>query len=132
MNPEQARKVIFDVLGDIAPEVDESTVDDDHDLTEQLDLDSMDYLNWMVGINEVTGVDIPQRDVSRFLTIAGAVAYLVEHSTESPSPGETPPRGGGHVIREHGAQLGTNGPSPGCTESAIVESTGSPREYSSE
>jgi acyl carrier protein len=87
MNPEQARKVIFDVLGDIAPEVDESTVDNDHDLTEQLDLDSMDYLNWMVGINEVTGVDISQRDVSRFLTIAGAVAYLVEHSTESRIPG---------------------------------------------
>ena len=86
MSPEQARKVIFDVLSDIAPEVDESTVDDDHDLTEQLDLDSMDYLNWMVGINEVTGVDIPQRDVSRFLTIAGAVAFLVEHSAESPIP----------------------------------------------
>jgi acyl carrier protein len=51
-------------------------------LTEQLDLDSMDYLNWMVGINEETGVDIPQRDVSEFLTIAGAVAYLVTHSPE--------------------------------------------------
>ena len=87
MNQEQARKVIFDVLGDIAPEVDESRVDDDHDLTEQLDLDSMDYLNWMVGINEVTGVDIPQRDVSKFLTITGAVAYLVEHGMESRIPG---------------------------------------------
>jgi len=82
MTPEQARRVIFEVLADIAPEVDESTVDDDHDLTEQLDLDSMDYLNWMVGINEETGVDIPQRDVSEFLTIAGAVAYLVTHSPE--------------------------------------------------
>jgi acyl carrier protein len=51
-------------------------------LTEQLDLDSMDYLNWMVGINQETGVDIPQRDVSEFLTIAGAVAYLVAHSPE--------------------------------------------------
>ncbi len=82
MTPEQARKVIFEVLADIAPEVDQSTVDDHHDLTEQLDLDSMDYLNWMVGINEETGVDIPQRDVSEFLTIAGAVAYLVAHSPE--------------------------------------------------
>ena len=42
----------------------------------------MDYLNWMVGINEETGVDIPQRDVSEFLTIAGAVSYLVAHSPE--------------------------------------------------
>jgi acyl carrier protein len=85
MTPEQARRVIFEVLADIAPEVEESMVDDSHDLTEQLDLDSMDYLNWMVGINEVTGIDIPQRDVSEFLTIAGAVAYLVAHRPEGPA-----------------------------------------------
>ena len=63
----------------IAPEVHPSIVDDDLDLTEQIDLDSLDYLNWMVGINEATGFDIPQRDVSQFLTIAGAVGYLVDH-----------------------------------------------------
>lgn len=80
MNREEARRVIFEVLGDIAPEVDPSTVDDGVDLTEQLDLDSMDYLNWMLGINAETGVDIPQRDVSEFLTIDGAVGYLVAHS----------------------------------------------------
>ncbi|HEY7469089.1 MAG TPA: acyl carrier protein [Acidimicrobiia bacterium] len=80
MNREQAREIIFDVLGEIAPEVDRSTVEDSLDLTEQLDLDSMDYLNWMLGINAETGIDIPQRDVSVFLTIDGAVGYLVSHS----------------------------------------------------
>ena len=80
MNKEEARQTIFEVLGEIAPEVDPATVDDSSDLTEQLDLDSMDYLNWMLGINEATGVEIPQRDVSRFLTIDGAVEYLVTHS----------------------------------------------------
>jgi len=80
MNKESARQTIFEALGEIAPEVDPATVDDSLDLTEQLDLDSMDYLNWMLGINQATGVEIPQRDVSRFLTIAGAVDYLVTHS----------------------------------------------------
>jgi acyl carrier protein len=80
MNKEEARQTIFEVLGEIAPEVDPATVDDSSDLTEQLDLDSMDYLNWMLGINQATGVEIPQRDVSRFLTIDGAVEYLVTHS----------------------------------------------------
>ncbi len=79
MTREQARQLIFDVLVDIAPEVDRNGVDDDLDLTEQLDLDSMDYLTWMIALSERTGVDIPQRDVSRFLTIDGAVSYLVEH-----------------------------------------------------
>ncbi|HET7845931.1 MAG TPA: acyl carrier protein [Acidimicrobiia bacterium] len=81
MNKESARQTIFEVLGEIAPEVDPATVDDSLDLTEQLDLDSMDYLNWMLGINQATGVEIPQRDVSTFLTIAGAVDYLVTHSS---------------------------------------------------
>jgi acyl carrier protein len=79
MNKEQARQIIFDVLGEIAPEVDAAAVDDGLDLTEQLDLDSMDYLNWMLGINAETGIEIPQRDVSQFLTIEGAVGYLVAH-----------------------------------------------------
>ncbi|HEX6220234.1 MAG TPA: phosphopantetheine-binding protein [Acidimicrobiia bacterium] len=78
MNREQARRLIFDALGDIAPEVDPDEVDDSLDLTEQLDLDSMDYLTWMIAISEETGVEIPQQDVSRFLTIDGAVSYLVE------------------------------------------------------
>lgn len=78
MTREQARDLIFDVLADIAPEVDRDRVDDSLDLTEQLDLDSMDYLTWMIGISEKTGLDIPQRDVSRFLTIDGAVGYLVD------------------------------------------------------
>ena len=77
MNTQQAIDTNFDVLAGIAPEVDRSEVDMSLDLTEQLDLDSMDYLTWLVGINQVTGVEIPQRDVSKFLTIDGAAAYLL-------------------------------------------------------
>lgn len=80
MNTDQAKAIIFRVLGDVAPEVDPSTVDHSVDLTDQLDLDSMDYLNWMLAINKETGIDIPQRDVSKFITIDGAADYLVAHS----------------------------------------------------
>lgn len=41
----------------------------------------MDYLTWLVGINQATGIDITQRDVSKFLTIDGAAVYLVEHGS---------------------------------------------------
>ena len=80
MNTQEAKKVIFDVLSTIAPEVDPISVDHDVDLTEQLDLDSMDYLNWLLGISEAAGIDIPQRDVSKFLTIEGAASYVVGHA----------------------------------------------------
>lgn len=80
MTREQARQMIFDALSDIAPEVDRNSVEDDVDLTEQLDLDSMDYLTWMIAISGTTGIEIPQSEVSRFLTVDGAVGYLVEHA----------------------------------------------------
>ena len=80
MTSEQARDLIFDVLADIAPEVDRASVADNLDLTEQIDLDSMDYLTWMIGISEKIGMDIPQSDVSNFMTIDGAVSYLVGHA----------------------------------------------------
>lgn len=80
MTTDEAKKIILDILDEIAPEVDSTTVDHSVDLTEQLDLDSMDYLTWMLAINKRTGVEIPQRDVSKFLTIDGAAEYLVTHS----------------------------------------------------
>lgn len=78
MTTDEARDVIFRALGDIAPEVDAAEVEHDIDLTEQLDLDSMDYLNWMLEINQATGIEIPERDYSEFMTINAAADYLVK------------------------------------------------------
>lgn len=75
-----AVEVIYGVLSEIAPEVDASEIDMAVDLTEQLDLDSMDYLHWLVGINARTGIEIPDRDASHFMTIDGAARYLVDAS----------------------------------------------------
>ncbi len=80
MNTGQAKAAIFDVLSRIAPEVDPEDVEHDTELDEQLDLDSMDFLNWLIGISKVTGLEIPQRDASCFMTIDGAAAYLVDHT----------------------------------------------------
>ena len=77
MTPNEALGVILSVLADVAPEVDADEVDAGVDLTEQLDLDSMDYLNWMLGINRETGIEIPERDYPKFMTLNGAVDYLV-------------------------------------------------------
>ena len=83
MNSDQARMTIRATLESIAPEADFTRVDDEFDLTEQLDLDSMDYLNWMLEIYRQTGIDIPQRDYSRMLTVADATRYLVAKSSSA-------------------------------------------------
>jgi len=46
------------------------------DLREQLDLDSMDILNFVVGLHAALAVEIPEADYPRFATLDGGVEYL--------------------------------------------------------
>ena len=76
MNEQQLRTVVIGALTDVAPEIDPSAIDADTALAEQLDIDSMDFLNVIVAINEQTGIEIPERDYPRLSTLKDAVAYL--------------------------------------------------------
>jgi acyl carrier protein len=77
MTQDEIKPMICDVLSGIAPEADLSTVAGDEDLREALDLDSMDFLNFVVALHERTGVDVPEADYPRLRTLDGAVAYFV-------------------------------------------------------
>jgi acyl carrier protein len=70
------REKILGVLAGIAPEADLAALDPDAELREVLDLDSMDFLNFVVGLHEVTGVDVPEADYAQLATLAGVIAYL--------------------------------------------------------
>jgi acyl carrier protein len=72
----EIRSMICDVLSGIAPEADLRTVAGDEDLREALDLDSMDFLNFVIALHERTGIDIPEIDYPRLRTLDGAIAYL--------------------------------------------------------
>ena len=76
MNEQQIRTLVADVLAGIAPEADLATLGDDEDLREALDLDSMDFLNFLIGLGERSGRRIAQADAGRLHTLAGLVAYL--------------------------------------------------------
>lgn len=73
---ETVRDTILDVLGSIAPEADPDTIDPAEPLREQLDLDSVDFLNFVVGLHERLGVEIPEADYGKLASVDGAVAYL--------------------------------------------------------
>lgn len=73
------RDTVLAVLARIAPEADLAALPDDADLREELDIDSIDFLNLMVGIYEALGIEVPEADYARCTTIAGCVAYLAEH-----------------------------------------------------
>lgn len=76
MNEQDARRIAAEVLAGIAPEADLSAVGDDIDLREALDLDSMDFLNFVIGLGQRSGVKIPEADTPRLRTMRGLVAYL--------------------------------------------------------
>lgn len=76
MNEQEIRRIAAEVLAGIAPEADLSTLPDDADLREALDLDSMDCLNFVIGLGQRSGLNIPEADMPRLHTMRGLVAYL--------------------------------------------------------
>jgi len=77
MTESEAKSLIEDIIGGIAPEADFGTLAGDEDLREALDLDSMDFMNFVVALHERTGIDIPEADYPQLRTLDGAVAYLL-------------------------------------------------------
>lgn len=73
----EVHSVIIELLGQIAPEVDVDALDPGADLREELDIDSYDYLNFIVGISDRLGIEVPEADYARLSTLAGCESYLV-------------------------------------------------------
>ena len=77
MTTDQMRETVLRVLGQIAPEADLVGLDASATLREELDLDSMDFLNFALGLHDATGLDIPERDYPRLATLDGCLTYLM-------------------------------------------------------
>jgi len=71
------RALVIAELGNIAPETDAATIDPNADLREALDIDSLDFLNFVTAVHKKLGVNVPESDYAKLLTIKGAVAYLL-------------------------------------------------------
>jgi acyl carrier protein len=68
--------VVREELGNIAPEIDLTTINPAADLREALDIDSLDFLNFVTAIHHRLGVDVPELDYPKLITLDGAVKYL--------------------------------------------------------
>lgn len=76
MTIDEIRKLIIDLLSGIAPEADFDLLGDDEELREALEIDSMDFLNFITAVHKATGVDIPEQDYARLVTLEDVVSYL--------------------------------------------------------
>lgn len=76
MTQDEIRAVVLRSLGEIAPEADPATIKPDVGFRDQLDLDSMDFLNFVIALHQALGVDIPEADYPGLATLDGCVEYL--------------------------------------------------------
>ncbi len=76
MNEADTRATIVRTLREIAPEIDVATLNPDVHLRDQVDLDSMDWLNFILGVGERFDVEIPEAEYARLLTINDFVRYV--------------------------------------------------------
>jgi acyl carrier protein len=78
VNKPEIRATVLAELKRIAPELEESELAPASPLREQVDLDSMDWLNFLVALHERLKVDIPESDYARLATLDQTVDYLAK------------------------------------------------------
>jgi acyl carrier protein len=70
-------------LYEIAPDIEGEEIVPDEPFADQFEIDSMDLLNFVIALHKATGLEIPEADHGRLVTMAGAVAYLQERTAAS-------------------------------------------------
>jgi acyl carrier protein len=76
MTAQEVRQSVIDIIADIAPDEDVTTLDDKKSLREQLDLDSMDFLDIVMELRKRHKVEVPQEDYPKLASLESCVTYL--------------------------------------------------------
>ncbi len=74
--PDQIKDTVLQVLQEIAPEADVAELKPEVSFRDQLDLDSMDFLTFVIRLHETFGVDIPESDYPRYASLKGCMEQL--------------------------------------------------------
>jgi acyl carrier protein len=77
MTNDECKKVVLDIIADIAPDEDLSSVKPDVRLRDQLQLDSMDFLDIVMELRKRHGLEVPEADYGQLASLDSCAAYLV-------------------------------------------------------
>ena len=72
----QIKEVVLRVLNGIAPEVDINSIQPNQDLRDQMDIDSVDFLNFVIGLHKNFGIEIPDADIPKLANLRSCIDYL--------------------------------------------------------
>ena len=78
MTQEEIKAAVLRILGEIAPEADLSRLKPDVSFRDQLDIDSMDFLNFVIALDEELHVGIPETEYAKLSTLNGCIELLTQ------------------------------------------------------
>ena len=78
MEAERIKTLVLESLMEVAPELDPGNLEPDVEFRDQIDIDSMDMLNFVTGLHRRTGIDIPDADFMQLSSVEACVAYLAK------------------------------------------------------
>lgn len=76
MSKEEIREIIYNIIKEIVPDEDLSSLDDSKAIRDQIELDSMDFLDIVLELRKRYKVDVPEEDYPKLASINGCVEYL--------------------------------------------------------
>jgi acyl carrier protein len=83
MNENQIREKVLNLLGEIAPEIELGNIDPKVNFREQIDINSMDYLNFVIALDEEFDVRIPESEYTKFTSLEFCVRELMRLGNNS-------------------------------------------------
>jgi acyl carrier protein len=78
MTKDEIKNTVLRILGGIAPEADLTQIKPQVSFREQLDIDSMDFLNFAIRLSKELGVEVPEADYPKVASLDGCVEYVME------------------------------------------------------
>jgi acyl carrier protein len=76
MTQDQVRECVLNIISDIAPDEDISSIKDELNLRDQMDLDSMDFLDIVMELRKRFDIEVPEDDYPQLASMASCVTYL--------------------------------------------------------
>lgn len=76
MNTTEIQRFIIEAIQEVAPEMEQNTIDFDEDIRKECDLDSMDFINYLAALQKLTGTKIIEGDYPQFHSFNSALAFL--------------------------------------------------------
>ncbi len=76
MTRDAIRGAVVKALTSVAPEIDPSSLEADRPFRQEFDLDSMDFLNFVIALHAALGVNVPEADYPKVASLNAAVEYL--------------------------------------------------------